>query len=119
MVVANKDVLDKTLRTLPWTTSGMIRATSRGDWINAYVRGAGVIDAYFSEPRVGPDYNNIGPDATKGGDPVLGSPRVPVPPVPTADGGLVAVNPQPGSSGPQQQQSSLTTLLSPLMGAGK
>ena len=115
-VVANKDVLDKTLRTLPWTTSGMIRMTAHGDWINAYVRGAGFIDSYFSEPRVGPDYNNIGPDDTSGGQPILGSPRVPLPPVPATSAGPVAVNPPPGSSPQQQQASSLTTLLSPLMG---
>src|SRR5439155_49179 len=46
-IVADKSVLAKALQTLPWTTSGMIRFTSSGDWINAYVRGAGVIDAYL------------------------------------------------------------------------
>ena len=115
-VVADKGVLAKALQTLPWTTSAMIRATSSGDWLNAYVRGAGVVDAYFSEPRVGPDYNNIGPDNPKGGNPVLGTPRVPVPPVPTVDGGLVAVNPTPGHDSSQQ---SLAALLSPLVGAKK
>jgi ABC-type transporter Mla subunit MlaD len=117
-VVADKAVLAKTLQTLPWTTSAMIRATSHGDWLNAYVRGAGVVDAYFAEPRVGPDYNNIGPDDPKGGDPALGSPRAPVPPLPSTDGGLVAVNPPPGSNNNQSQQS-LTTLLSPLTGGKK
>jgi phospholipid/cholesterol/gamma-HCH transport system substrate-binding protein len=116
-VVADKAVLAKTLQTLPWTTSAMIRATSQGDWLNAYVRGAGVIDAYFAEPRVGPDYNNIGPDDPKGGDPMLGQPRAPVPPVPTADAGLVAVNPKPGSN--SQSPQGLSTLLSPLTGGGK
>lgn len=110
-IVANKDVLDKAIRTLPWTTSGMIRMTSHGDWINAYVRGAGVIDAYFSEPRIGPDYNNISPDDTKGGDPLLGKPRVPVPPAPSTDLGIIAVNPQQGSS---PQGAGLSTLLQPL-----
>ncbi len=121
-IVSDKAVLAKALQTLPWTTSAMIRFTSSGDWINAYVRGAGVIDSYFSEPRVGPDYNNIGPDDPKGGDPILGQPRVPVPPVPTADAGVVAVNPPPGSDRdgqPQQQQQGLGTLLAPLTGGNK
>ena len=116
-IVADKAVLAKALQTLPWTTSAMIRATSHGDWINAYVRGAGVIDAYFAEPRIGPDYNNIGPDDTKGGDPVLGTPRAPIPPVPTADAGVIAVNPPAGKQSSQSQ--GLGTLLSPLMGPQK
>src|SRR5437764_5048962 len=115
-IVSDKAVLAKALQTLPWTTSGMIRFTSHGDWINAYVRGAGVIDAYFAEPRIGPDYNNIGPDDTKGGDPVLGSPRAPLPPLPSTNAGPVAVNPKPGQ--PQQQQG-LNSLLSPLMGTAQ
>jgi hypothetical protein len=40
---------------------------------------------------------------------------VPLPPVPQTDAGPVGVNPPPGSNG-QQSSSSLTTLLSPLMG---
>lgn len=115
-VVSDKAVLAKALQTLPWTTSAMIRATSSGDWINAYVRGAGVVDAYFSEPRVGPDYNNIGPDDPKGGQPILGSPRVPVPPIPSTDAGVVAVNPQPGSGSQSQSSPGLGTLLAPLTG---
>ena len=118
-IVADKDVLAKALQTLPWTTSAMIRATSHGDWINAYVRGAGVTDSYFSEPRVGPDYNNISPDDAHGGQPFLGSPRAPVPPIPSADGGIVAVNPPPGSGrdGSQPQPTpGLGTLLAPLTG---
>jgi phospholipid/cholesterol/gamma-HCH transport system substrate-binding protein len=115
-IAADKDVLGKALQTLPWTTSAMIRFTSSGDWINAYVRGAGVIDAHFSEPRVGPDYNDIGPDDRKGGDPILGSPRAPLPPVPTADAGPVAVNPPPGDQSKKEQD--LGTLLGPLLGGG-
>lgn len=116
-IVSDKAVLAKALQTLPWTTSAMIRFTSSGDWINAYVRGAGVVDAYFSEPRVGPDYNNIGPDDPQGGQPVLGSPRVPLPPIPSTDAGVVAVNPQPGSQS-QQPSPGLGTLLAPLTGGG-
>jgi phospholipid/cholesterol/gamma-HCH transport system substrate-binding protein len=121
-IASDKDVLAKALQTLPWTTSAMIRSTSHGDWINAYVRGAGIIDAYDSEPRVGPDYNNIGPDDPQGGQPILGTPRAPVPPVPTADAGIVAVNPPAGSGrdGSQPQPTpGLGTLLAPLTGGGK
>ncbi|MBV9410413.1 MAG: MCE family protein, partial [Acidimicrobiia bacterium] len=114
-IVSDKAVLAKALQTLPWTTSGMIRATSSGDWINAYVRGVGVVDSYFSEPRVGPDYNNVGPDDPQGGQPILGSPRVPLPPVPSTDAGVVAVNPPPGSP-TQEPAPGLGTLLAPLMG---
>jgi len=116
-ITADKGVLAKALQTLPWTTSAMMRATSHGDWINAYVRGAGVVDAYFAEPRVGPDYNNIGPDDPKGGDPVLGTPRAPIPPVPTAGGGLIAVNPPAGKQ-PASQSQGVGTLLAPLLGPG-
>jgi phospholipid/cholesterol/gamma-HCH transport system substrate-binding protein len=121
-IASDKAVLAKALQTLPWTTSAMIRATSHGDWINAYVRGAGIIDAYFAEPRVGPDYNNIGPDDPKGGDPILGTPRAPVPPLPRTDAGIVAINPPAGSgrNGSQQQSTpGLGTLLAPLTGGGK
>ena len=103
-VVSEKDVLAKALQTLPWTTSAMMRATSHGDWINAYVRGAGVVDADFAEPQIGPNYNNIGPDDPQGGQPFLGTPRVPVPPIPSTDAGVVAVNPPPGSGRPGYQQ---------------
>ena len=81
--------------------------------------GAGVIDSYFSEPRVGPDYNNISPDDPHGGQPMLGTPRAPVPPIPSTDAGVVAVNPPPGSGrdGSQPQPSpGLGTLLAPLTG---
>ena len=118
-IVSDKAVLAKALQTLPWTTSGMIRFTSHGDWINAYVRGAGVIDAYFAEPRVGPDYNNIGPDDPQGGQPILGTPRAPVPPMPTTDAGIVAINPPPGSGRDGSQPPptpGLGTLLAPLTG---
>ena len=111
-VAANREVLSKSLATLPWTTSAMIRMTSSGDWINAYVRGAGVVDAYFAEPRIGSDYNNIGPDDTKAPAPLLGSPRAPLPVIPTADAGLVAVNPKPGAS---KKSRGLGLLLRPLV----
>jgi phospholipid/cholesterol/gamma-HCH transport system substrate-binding protein len=120
-IVSQKAVLAKALQTLPWTTSAMIRATSHGDWINAYVRGAGVIDADFAEPQIGPNYNNIGPDDPQGGAPLLGTPRTPVPPLPSTDAGIVAVNPPSGSGRPgyQSPPSGLSTLLAPLTGGSK
>ena len=66
-----------------------------------------------------PNYNNIGPDDPHGGAPILGTPRAPVPPIPTTDAGIVAVNPPAGSGrdGSQPQPSpGLGTLLAPLAG---
>jgi phospholipid/cholesterol/gamma-HCH transport system substrate-binding protein len=96
--VRNKGQLEKAFQTLPWTTSAILRMTSNGDWIQSYTRAVGFIDAYASEPRIGPNYNDTGPDDTQGPEPLLGQPRVPLPPVPRTDAGVIAVNPEPGSS---------------------
>lgn len=113
--VRNKATLEKAFQTLPWTTAAMLRMTSNGDWIQSYTRAVGFIDAYASEPRLGPDYNNVGPDDPQGPDPLLGQPRVPLPPIPRTDLGLIAVNPENGSS----DQSGLAMLFAPLMGSGQ
>ncbi|MEY2478641.1 MAG: phospholipid/cholesterol/gamma-HCH transport system substrate-binding protein [Actinomycetota bacterium] len=113
--VRNKGQLEKAFQTLPWTTSAILRMTSNGDWIQSYTRAVGFIDAYASEPRIGQDYNNVGPDDTQGPEPVLGQPRVPLPPVPRTDAGVIAINPEPGSS----SQGGLSSLFAPLMGAGQ
>ncbi|MEY2566807.1 MAG: phospholipid/cholesterol/gamma-HCH transport system substrate-binding protein [Actinomycetota bacterium] len=110
--VRNKVSLEKAFQTLPWTTAAMLRMTSNGDWIQSYTRAVGVIDAYASEPRIGPDYNNVGPDDPQGPEPVLGQPRVPLPPIPRTDAGVIAINPEPGSS----SSSGLDALFAPLMG---
>ncbi|MDQ1374342.1 MAG: phospholipid/cholesterol/gamma-HCH transport system substrate-binding protein, partial [Actinomycetota bacterium] len=110
--VRNKGSLEKAFQTLPWTTAAMLRMTSNGDWIQSYTRAVGFVDAYASEPRVGPDYNNVGPDDPQGPEPVLGQPRVPLPPIPRTDAGVIAINPAPGSS----DSSGLSTLFAPLMG---
>ena len=114
--VRNKLTLEKAFQNLPWTTAAMLRMTSNGDWIQSYTRAVGFVDAYASEPRIGPNYNDVGPDDTQGPEPVLGQPRVPLPPVPRTDAGVVAVNPEPGSS---ESSGGLTSLFAPLMGAGR
>lgn len=118
-VVANKASLQKGLQTLPWTTAAILRMTSWGDWIQSYTRGFGIIDAYGSEPRIGPNYNDVGPDDPQGKPPVLGQPRVPVPPIPSTDLGVVAVNPQPGAPQKSSGPGGLGPLLDPLTGNKK
>jgi phospholipid/cholesterol/gamma-HCH transport system substrate-binding protein len=109
--VRNKTSLEKAFQTLPWTTAAILRMTSNGDWIQSYTRAVGVVDAYASEPRIGPDYNDVGPDDPQGQQPVLGQPRVPLPPVPGTDLGVIAVNPGSGSS-----SSGLASLFAALYG---
>ena len=113
--VRNKLSLERAFQTLPWTTAAMLRMTSNGDWIQSYTRAVGVIDAYASEPRIGPDYNDVGPDDTQGPEPVLGQPRVPLPPIPRTDAGVIAINPEPGSD---TESSGLASLFSALYGGG-
>ena len=112
--VRNKTQLEKAFQTLPWTTSAILRMTSNGDWIQSYTRAVGFVDAYASEPRIGPNYNDTGPDDTQGPEPLLGQPRVPLPPIPRTDAGVIAINPEPGSS----SESGLEALFAPLMGGG-
>ena len=112
----NKESLSKALQTLPWATSAILRMTSNGDWIQSYTRAVGFIDAYASEPRIGPNYNDAGPDDPRGPDPLLGTPRVPLPPIGRHDAGVVAVNPEPGSE--KQSSSGLEFLLNPLLSGG-
>ena len=112
--VRNKVQLEKAFQTLPWTTAAILRMTSNGDWIQSYTRAVGVVDAYASEPRIGPNYNDVGPDDPRGPEPVLGQPRVPVPPIPRTDAGVIAINPEPGSS---SSSDGLSALFAPLMGS--
>lgn len=114
----NKESLSKALQTLPWATSAILRMTSNGDWIQSYTRAVGFIDAYASEPRVGPNYNDVGPDDPKGPDPLLGTPRVPLPPIGRHDAGIVAINPEPGADDQQRSSSGLEMLLNPLFATG-
>ena len=111
--VRNKGQLEKAFQTLPWTTSAILRMTSNGDWIQSYTRAVGFVDAYASEPRLGADYNDTGPDDTRGPEPLLGQPRVPLPPIPRTDLGVIAVNPKPGSS----SDGGMAALFAALMGS--
>lgn len=95
-LAAQERNLEEGVRTLNWTPAAFIRATGTGDWINIYGRGFGVVNTYFPEPRVGPDYSDVGPDDTDAQyGPLLGEPRAPLPPVPPTEAGPVTVNPEP------------------------
>jgi phospholipid/cholesterol/gamma-HCH transport system substrate-binding protein len=111
--VRNKGQLEKAFQTLPWSTAAILRMTSNGDWIQSYTRAVGIVDAYASEPRIGPNYNDVGPDDTQGPEPVLGQPRVPLPPIPRTDAGVIAINPEPGSD--SSNGSGLSALFAPLV----
>jgi phospholipid/cholesterol/gamma-HCH transport system substrate-binding protein len=110
--VRNKGSLERAFQTLPWTTAAMLRMTSNGDWIQSYTRAVGFVDAYASEPRIGPNYNDVGPDDPQGPEPVLGQPRVPLPPIPRTDAGVIAINPAPGT----RDDSGLAALFAALYG---
>ena len=95
-LAAQEHNLEEGVRTLNWTPAAFMRATGTGDWINIYGRGFGVVNTYFPEPRVGPDYSDVGPDDTDARDgPLLGEPRAPLPAVPPTEAGPVTVNPEP------------------------
>jgi phospholipid/cholesterol/gamma-HCH transport system substrate-binding protein len=95
-LAAQQHNLSEGIRTLNWTPAAFIRSTNAGDWINIYGRGFGVVNTYFPEPRVGPDYGDVGPDDTaEPYGPLLGQPRAPLPAVPQTGAGPVTVNPEP------------------------
>ena len=93
LLAAHEKELSEGIRTFNWTPTAFMRATNTGDWINIYGRSFGVINTYFPEPRIGPDYGDVGPDDTEGPGPWLGEPTAPTPPVPETDAGPVVVNP--------------------------
>jgi phospholipid/cholesterol/gamma-HCH transport system substrate-binding protein len=113
----SRDDLAEGIRTLPWTSAALIRATNQGDWLQVYGRGFGVINTFSPEPRVGPDYSDVDPDATGGAeDPLLGRPSLPIlPPLPETELGPITVNPSPGREA--DQSSGLDRLLAPVLGA--
>ena len=115
-LAAQEHNLAEGIRTLNWTPAAFIRATNAGDWINIYGRGFGVINTWFPEPRIGPDYSDVGPDDTAAAHgPLLGQPRAPLPPVPQTDVGPVTVNPEPGYRAGSSSDG-LDRLLAPLAG---
>lgn len=126
-LVADQDALREGVRTLPWATAAISRVTEEGRWFNAYIRGVGIVDVWLNEPVIGPDYNATGVDDPVAPEPLLGSPYVPVPPIPTIELGPVTVNPptpQEGGNGVAPRSSSgsgaggLAALLSALLGGG-
>src|SRR3546814_17949828 len=94
-VVANADALEEGIRTLPWATAAISRVTAHGNWFQVYARGVGVVNTFLNEPVIGPDYNDVGVDDLTTPDPLLGEPRIPIPPIPETSLGPVTINPSP------------------------
>lgn len=115
--VANRDVLAEGLRTLPWATAAITRATTGGggDWWTVYARGVGIVNGWVSEPVVGPDPNDAGPDDAAAPDALLGTPQAPLPAAPETDAGPVVINPSPGTD-PTGSSPGFDRLLDPLLG---
>jgi len=113
----SREDLGEGIRTLPWTSAALIRATNQGDWLQVYGRGFGVINTFSPEPRIGPDYSANDPDDTEASaDPLLGRPSVPVlPALPETEIGPITINPGAGSG----QSSGLDRLLAPVLGGGR
>ena len=116
-LAAQEHNLSEGIRTLNWTPAAFLRATRAGDWINIYGRGFGIINTYFPEPRIGPDYGDVGPDDTVAPyGPLLGQPRAPLPPIPETEAGPVTVNPEPGRERNAHSSDGLARLLEALAG---
>lgn len=116
VLAKNKDALGQGVRTLNWTATALIRSSNAGDWLNIYGRSFGLIDTFNPEPRIGPDYSNAGPDATRGPGPWLGQPRAPTPAIPDTQAGPLVVNPAPGQK--PSSDGGLQQLLAPLEAGG-
>jgi phospholipid/cholesterol/gamma-HCH transport system substrate-binding protein len=115
-LASHKKQLSEGVRTFNWAAAAFIRATNTGDWINIYGRSFGVINTYYPEPRVGPDYNDVGPDDEQGPGPWLGEPNTPTPPIPETDAGPATVNPGPDRE--PDDGSGLDDILGPITGGG-
>lgn len=114
-LAAQEHNLEEGVRTLNWTPAAVIRATNTGDWINIYGRGFGVVNTWYPEPRIGPDYSDVGPDDTRAPyGPLLGEPRAPLPAVPPTGAGPITVNPEPGDQ--RSSSSGLDRLLAAMSG---
>lgn len=112
----SRDDLGEGIRTLPWTSAALLRATHNGDWIQVYGRGFGVINTWYPEPRVGEDYSDVDRDASEPqNDPLLGQPHVPLPPIPEIPLGPITINPAPDRS-EGDRSSGLDRLLQPIIG---
>lgn len=126
-LAANSDSLEEGVRTLPWATAAITRATGKGNWWQVYARGLGGVTAFINEPVIGPDHNDVGVDDQTAPDALLGEPRIPLPPIPELQLGPLTVNPSPQTRAQQYEQnlqpeepllSGLGALLSNLLGGG-
>src|SRR3546814_13245173 len=95
--VANADALEEGIRTRPWATAAISRVTAHGNWFQVYARGVGVANTFLNEPVIGPDYNDVGVDDLTTPDPLLGEPRIPIPPLPETSLGPVTTTPSPAT----------------------
>lgn len=92
-LVADQDALREGIRTLPWATAAISRVTDEGRWFQVYARGVGIVNTFVHEPILGADYNDTGVDDPTAPPPLLGTPYVPLPPIPTTELGPVTINP--------------------------
>jgi len=126
-LAANADALEEGVRTLPWATAAITRATGKGNWWQVYARGVGGVTVFLNEPVIGPDHNDVGVDDQSAPDALLGEPYVPLPPIPELQLGPLTVNPSPQTRADQYEQNlqaeepllgGLGALLSNLLGGG-
>ncbi len=118
-LVANKEALGEGLRTLNWGVAAIARSTSQGRWWQVYARGVGIVNTWVSEPVIGPDYNDAGVDDTSSTPPLLGTPYLPLPPIPETSAGPLTVNPaNPDHTTSSGSSSGLAALLGGLLGGG-
>lgn len=123
-VVANADALEEGIRTLPWATAAISRVTAHGNWFQVYARGVGIVNTFLNEPVIGPDHNDVGVDDLTTPDPLLGEPRIPIPPIPETPLGPVTLNPSPETRAREYEENfgtqsgSVLDLLTNLLGGG-
>ena len=125
-LAANADSLEEGVRTLPWATAAITRATAKGNWWQVYARGVGGVNVFVNEPVIGPDHNDVGVDDQTAPDALLGEPRFPLPPVPETPLGPLTVNPSPETRAgdydenlqSRQGSGGLDILFSNLLGGG-
>jgi phospholipid/cholesterol/gamma-HCH transport system substrate-binding protein len=125
-LAANSDSLEEGVRTLPWAVAAITRATGKGNWWQVYARGVGGSTVFINEPVIGPDHNDLGVDDQTAPDALLGTPRIPLPPISETPLGPLTVNPSPETRagdydadlGSDQGSSGLAAFLSNLFGGG-
>lgn len=114
-VVANADALEEGVRTLPWATAAITRATAHGNWWQVYARGVGGVNVFLNEPVIGPDHNDAGVDDLSAPDALLGEPRIPTPPIPETNLGPITINPSPETRA-REYDENLGTTRGPALG---